>query len=431
MGMDGNFLLRDAILVDLDPPNIERGDLRVRNGLIVERGPDLAPGDEEVVDVEGDVILPGMVNAHMHLYSALAVGMPVPDISNFQQALDEVWWPLDRSLDLEDVRCSAQIGLIGALKAGCTTVIDHHASPNAIRGSLDTIAEEAGDIGLRTVLSYELTDRNGRGGLKVGLAENADAIGRYSGGFCRAIAGLHAGFTLSDAALSQVATLPGPIHIHVGEGEQDVAYAIAQGDVGPVARLERHGLLRPDSLLVHGVHLSDEEVARATEAGAWLVHNPSSNRNNRVGYAKPGRFGNRGALGTDGIGSDMFASAKDAFFAAREHHHAVDLIGLLVGNHRLASRLLDVRLGQLREGFCADFIRLKMAISTPLNRDNLFGHLLFGFSANQVEDVWVAGQLRLGERKVLGVDERWMRGRARRLSRHLWEKTVAERTVQD
>jgi cytosine/adenosine deaminase-related metal-dependent hydrolase len=109
----------------------------------------------------------------------------------------------------------------------------------------------------------------------------------------------------------------------------------------------------------------------------------------------------------------------------------VDLIGLLVGNHRLASRLLDVRLGQLREGFCADFIRLKMAISTPLNRDNLFGHLFFGFSANQVEDVWVAGQLRLRERKVLGVDERWMRGRARRLTRYLWEKTVAERTAQD
>jgi len=431
MSMGDDFLLRDAKLVDLDPPSVERGDLRIREGLIVERGPDLVPADEEVVDVGGDVVLPGMVNAHMHLYSALAVGMPVPEIADFQQALEEVWWPLDRALDLEEVRCSAQAGLLGALKAGCTTVIDHHSSPNAIEGSLDAIAEEAGEIGLRTVLAYELTDRNGRAGLAAGIAENRSAIARYTGGFCRAVLGLHAGFTLSDESLAQAETIPGPVHIHVGEGEGDVTYAVAQGDAGPVSRLERLGLLRPDSLLVHGVHLSDAEVEKALQAGAWLIHNPSSNRNNRVGYARPGRFASKGGLGTDGIGSDLFASAKDAFFAAREHHHAVDLIGLLVGNHRLASRLLGIPLGQLRPGFSADFLRLKSALHTPLTVDNLFGHLFFGFSSAQVEDVWVAGKARLRDGKVLGVDEGWIQGRTRRCSQHLWDKAVAERNRLD
>jgi putative selenium metabolism protein SsnA len=429
--VSGELLIRDAHLVDLDPPNVERGDLRIRDGLIVQRGAELPPGDEEVIDVGGDVVMPGMVNAHMHLYSALAVGMPVPNVENFQQALDEVWWPLDRALDLEDVRCSAQIGLLGALRAGCTTVIDHHASPNAISGSLDVIAEEAGDIGLRSILAYELTDRNGRGGLQAGIEENASALERYSGGFCRALLGLHAGFTLSDPSLALAASVPGPIHVHVAEGKQDVAHAIDQGDAGPVSRLQRFGLLREDSLLAHGVHLSDEEVARASAAGAWLIHNPTSNRNNRVGYARPNRFADRGALGTDGIGSDLFASARDAFFAAREHLHDVDIIRLLVGNHRLASRLLGRNLGQLKEGFSADLIRLKMPLSTPLQRDNLFGHLLFGFSAAQVEDVWVEGRARLRDRKVLGVDERWIQGRARRVSQHLWEKAQAQRCSKD
>jgi cytosine/adenosine deaminase-related metal-dependent hydrolase len=424
--MPGAFLLRDAHLVDFDPVGVERSDLRIREGLIVERGTDLVAGDEQVIDVGGDVVLPGMVNAHMHLYSALAVGMPVPEISEFQQALDQVWWPLDRALNLEEVRCSAQVGLLGALRAGCTTVIDHHSSPNAIEGSLDTIAEEAGDIGVRTVLAYELSDRNGRGGLEAGIRENQAAVERYTGGFCRAILGLHAGFTLSDESLTRAASVAGPVHIHVGEGEGDVAHALAQGDAGPISRLARHGLLRPDSLL----HCSDEEIEKAIQADAWLIHNPDSNRNNRVGYARPGRFGTRGGLGTDGIGSDLFAASKAAFFAAREHHHDVDLMGMMVNNHRMASRLLGVQLGQLRPGYAADFVRLKGALSTPLNSENLFGHLFFGFSSAHVEDVWVAGIARLRDRKVLGVDARWIQGRARRCSQSLWGKTVAERNPQ-
>jgi len=426
--VSGELLLCDAHLVDLDPPNVERGDLRIRDGVIVERGSELSQGDEEVIDVGGDVVMPGMVNAHMHLYSALAVGMPVPPIEDFQQALDDVWWPLDRALSLEEVRISAQVGFLSAIRAGCTTVVDHHASPNAIAGSLDVIAEEAGDIGLRSVLAYELTDRNGRGGLQAGIEENARSIEQYTGGFCRALLGLHAGFTLSDASLGRAASVAGPIHIHAAEAELDVVHAREQGDDGPVSRLERLGLLREDSLLAHGVHLSDAEIQRALSAGAWLIHNPSSNRNNRVGYARPGRFGDRATLGTDGIGSDLFAAAKDAFFAAREHRHDVDVLEMLAGNHRMASRLLGVKLGQLRQGYAADLIRLKMPLSTPLRGDNVMGHILFGFSSDKVEDVWVAGVARMRDRKVLGVDERWIQGRARRASVRLWDKAVEERS---
>ena len=295
------LLFRDATLVDFDPPRVVRGDLLVRDGIIAARATDLSPGDAEVVPCHGRVILPGMVNCHTHLYSALAVGMPAPAVPDFQGALDQVWWPLDRALTLSDLGPSAQVGLRDALLCGTTTVVDHHASPRAIAGSLDALAAVYEQLGVRGALCFETTDRNGPGEGAEGLAENARALARYTGGRLRALTGYHASFTVSEETFAAGAALPGALHIHCAEGAGDVEDAKARGYDGVLARLEAHGLLRPGSLLVHGVHLTDEEVARARAAGCWLVHNPTSNSNNRVGYARPGRFGDRGVLGTDGL----------------------------------------------------------------------------------------------------------------------------------
>ena len=280
--MSDATLICDAHLVELDPPSVERGDLRIRDGKIVERGTELTPGDEEIVDLSGDVVLPGLVNAHMHLYSSLAVGMPAPVVESFEEALEKVWWPLDQALGLTEVEASAQVGLLGALQAGCTTVVDHHASPGAILGSLSKIAGVARDLGVRVALAYELTDRNGEEGFSDGLEENAEAIERFSGPFCRAIMGLHAGFTLSGTSLQRASTVSGPIHIHAGESLGDVNHAMEEGYGGPVSRLRDFGLVRPGSLLAHGVHLTDAELQLALDAEAWLIHNPNSNRNNHI-----------------------------------------------------------------------------------------------------------------------------------------------------
>ncbi len=386
------YVLRDATLVDLDPVRVERADLRIEGGRIAGRGQGLAVGGLPTMDCGGRVLLPGFVNAHTHLYSALAAGMPAPAVADFQGALDRVWWPLDRALSLGDLAPSARVGLRDALACGTTTVVDHHASPNAIAGSLDALAEVYRELGVRGVLCYETTDRNGPGEGTCGLAENRRFAAAHTGGLLRGLTGYHASFTVDDATLAAGAAVPGPLHIHVAEGEGDVADAHSRGHHGVIARLDAHGLLRPGSLIVHGVHLRDDEVARVRDAGCWLVHNPTSNRNNRVGYARPGRFGGRGALGTDGLGSDMFAAGRDAFFAAREHRHDVDVLGLIVQSHRLASELLGVRLGRLQPGYEADLVLLDGEPRTPLHGDNVFGHLFFGWQARHVQDVWVAGR---------------------------------------
>ena len=245
----------------------------------------------------------GLVCAHHHLYSALARGMPAPPHTptTFLEVLEQVWWRLDSALDLEMLEWSAKLGALEALEAGCTAIIDHHESPNAIEGSLTVIADACAEVGVRVSTCYGVTDRHGADGARRGLAENDRFLGE--GG--RGMVGVHAAFTCSDETLQAAADLARRhgvgVHIHVAEGPDDR---------GAAARLGH--LAADDWLLVHGVHLPDDHGLRGT-----IVHNPRSNMNNAVGYARPTRFASAVALGTDGIGADMLAEFQLAFVAAR------------------------------------------------------------------------------------------------------------------
>ncbi|MEE2751275.1 MAG: amidohydrolase family protein [Myxococcota bacterium] len=397
-------LLTQATLVDLDPPGVSQGSLRIRDGRIVERieGEVTVLENETVVDLEGDLLLPGLVNAHNHFYSALVPGMSLPEVPGFDAALEKIWWVVDRCHDVGTIRASAMSGCIEALRCGTTTVIDHHASPSCIAGSLDAVAEGAATIGVRVVTGYEITDRNHPGEGLEGLQENLRALAAGQGEHFGVLTALHASFTLEDETLARVGAESVPVHVHVAEGRQDVEDARRRGYRGVIDRLNTHGLLREGSVLVHGVHLEDEEVAQALESGCWLVHNPSSNRNNRVGYARPQRFQPRLALGTDGIGSDMLGAVRETFLTAREHRVSLDPVAALVGGHRIASELLGVPMGRLQDGHVADLVRIRRPVRGPVNSQSLVGHLLFSLSAKDVRDVWVGGVKVLEEGRVLG-----------------------------
>jgi cytosine/adenosine deaminase-related metal-dependent hydrolase len=245
----------------------------------------------------------GLVCGHHHLYSTLARGMPAPSRTphNFSEILELIWWRLDRALDLEMIRWSAMLGALEALLAGTTAIVDHHASPNAIEGSLSVIAEACAEVGVRSLCCYEVTDRNGPEQMRAGLAENERFL--RAGG--KGLVGAHACFTLSEASLEAVAGLANDlgagVHIHVSEDRVDLAAG---------SRLE--ALAKDNWLLAHCVHL-DRELA------GTVAHNPRSNMNNAVGYAAPARFSNTVVLGTDGIGADMLEEFRIGYVRAREH----------------------------------------------------------------------------------------------------------------
>jgi cytosine/adenosine deaminase-related metal-dependent hydrolase len=244
-------------------------------------------------------VTPGLVCAHHHLYSALARGMPAPPRTphSFPEILELIWWRLDSALDLEMIRWSAMLGALEALSCGTTAIIDHHESPNAIEGSLEVVAAACAEVGVRVVCAYGVTDRHGPDGARRGLEENR----RFLAGGGRGLVGIHAAFTCSEETLEAAAALAAEfgvgVHVHVAEDAVDRDAA---------SRLRM--LSAPDWILAHGVHLETASGLQGT-----VVHNPRSNLNNAVGYARPSRFDQPVALGTDGIGGDMLEEFRLAY----------------------------------------------------------------------------------------------------------------------
>jgi putative selenium metabolism protein SsnA len=424
------MLIQGATIATLDPPLVERADLRVEGDRIVERGPSLAArAGEEAVDLAGAVILPGLVNAHTHLYSALARGMPGPRVPprNFAEVLERVWWRLDRALDAESVSLSGLVGAIEAALSGTTLLIDHHASPSFIRGSLPTLRQAIEEVGLRSVLCYEVTDRNGVEGRDLGLAEN-EAFQSAQSALTRGMIGGHASFTLSPESLDRLRELGqrtgAAFHIHAAEDTIDLLDCQARYGLGLLQRLDAHGLLMARTLLAHCVHLTDSEVAEAHVRGCWIAHNPRSNMNNAVGSAPTAAL-KRAALGTDGMDGDMLAETRAAYLKMRDAGRADAMpaaVELLAGGHRLAAALFGLPFGKLDAGAPADLAALDYVPPTPLHTDNLGGHLLFGMDRSHVRSVMVAGRWVVRDRRVVGVDVAAAFARARAAAPEVWRR---------
>jgi putative selenium metabolism protein SsnA len=425
------MILRNGIVATLDPQSVERTDLRIEGGGIAQRGPRLRPAPgEEVLDLEGALVMPGLVNAHTHLYSALARGMPAPGEPprGFVEILEKVWWRLDRALDEESVRLSGLVGAIEAARSGTTTIFDHHASPSCIEGSLATLRRAVEEVGLRSVLCYETTDRNGTAGRDAGVAESRSFLASGPTELTRAMVGAHASFTLSDESLDLLAAVAADrrssLHVHVAEDRCDVEDSRRRGATGVGDRLRGHGLVGRGTLLVHCVHLAAEELRDAQDAGAWLAHCPRSNMNNAVGRAATAHF-RRAALGTDGLDEDVLAEARAAFLGMRDAGRGDALeaaVRMLGGGHRLAGSRFGLPLGRLEAGAPADLLVLDYRPPTPLTADNLAAHLIFGLDRSHVRSTMVAGRFVLPDPRITNVAEVGALASARRATADLWRR---------
>lgn len=311
---------------------------------------------------------PGWVNAHTHIYSALApFGMPAPSPppSNFVQILERVWWKLDRALDADSLRASARLYAAEALLAGTTTLIDHHESPDFIEGSLDVLADACEEIGIRALLCFGATERNGgRQEAWRGLAECRRFIEGNQRPLVRGVVGLHASFTVSDETLREAARLCSELgtilHIHLAEDGADVVDAKERGYPGPLERLLEFNALPSGSITAHGVHLSEAQVEKLVEAGVWIVQNPRSNRGNRVGYPKAIRVSSRVALGTDGYPAHL--PDEQAVLSEEVAEHDDDELaaaGRCAAGRRLAGERFDCSFSPLAPGMAADVVAVR------------------------------------------------------------------------
>jgi putative selenium metabolism protein SsnA len=429
-----SLLLAGATVVrSISPVVVDETDLLIADGRIAAVG--TAAVGAERVDCSGCLIVPGNVNAHTHLYSALARGMPyrLAPPRTFVEILRRVWWRLDRALDPMTIRASALAGAMEALLAGTTTLIDHHASPSAVDGSLDIVADALAELGIRSVLCYETSDRDGPAVAGQGLAENARFLAATSAGerpLARGMVGAHASFTLCPETLEACADLASQhdvgLHIHVAEDAADERDAQARFGMRVAERLAAAGALDERSLLAHAVHLDPVEIEVVRAAGSTVVHNARSNMNNAVGRAPLAGLGGRVALGTDGIGADMFEEGRTAYFRQREDDVESSMswpLDALAEGARVAGEAFgEPLLGQLKPGAPADVVVLQYPAVTPIEAATLAAHWLFGFGAGAVRDVIVAGEPVIRDGRPVRVDADGVAAEARVAASRLWDR---------
>lgn len=399
---------------------------------------------EERLDAGGQLALPAALCGHTHFYGAFARGWayPGPPATRFGEILERLWWRLDKLLTLEDVRYSALVCLADAIRHGTTTLIDHHASPHAIAGSLDVIAAAVLQSGLRVSLCYEVTDRDGEALARAGIAENVRFLRRLRATPHPQLAasfGLHASLTLSDvtlaAAVAAAEGLETGFHIHAAEGIEDVEDSLRKSGRRVIHRLQTAGILGPRTIVAHAVHVDESEMDVLAETGTWVTHQPRSNMNNAVGTAQVERMLQRGvrvALGNDGFSNNMFEEMKATYLIhklAQRDPRAMpgDLVSRLA--YDANARLADIfwpgqRLGELTPGALADLVLVDYHPTTPLTADNLPWHLLFGYEASQITTTISAGRLLMQDRHLLTLDEVEITARSRELAAALWQRAA-------
>jgi putative selenium metabolism protein SsnA len=433
------ILIQNACVVTLDDaqPILPNGQILIQGDRISAVGPALdTPPGAQTIDAQGRVAMPGLINAHHHLYSSFARGFAPPGepAANFVQILERMWWKLDRALDPEAVRYSALVALVEAIRTGCTTIIDHHASPSCTDGSLDVMEDAFRLAGLSGCLCYETSDRNRPAD---GLAENLRFIKKTQAsgdGQVTALFGLHAQMTLSDATLDAVADAcrdtGAGVHIHVAEDLSDEEDCLARHGTRIVQRLHKFGLANEKSLYIHGIHLDESEMDLVAQTRTMMVHNPESNMNNAVGVQPMLALLAKGillGLGTDGMSSHMISSARVAHLLQRAtlrdprvaFCEACDM--LLGNNAQIAARCFPEPRGRLAPGHLADVVLFDYHPTTPLEPGRFLGHLLYGLNVAPVHTTLARGKILMHQSKLLTLDEPEICAKARESARGVWK----------
>lgn len=395
--------------------------------------------DAEFVDAKKGLIMPGMINTHHHIYSAFARGLAINGFNpqNFGDILEGMWWKIDRLLSLEDTRYSAYATYIDCIKNGVTTVFDHHASFGDIEGSLFQIADVAKELGMRTSLCYEVSDRDGEEKLKASVKENVDFM-KFAktdeSDMVKGMMGLHASFTVSNQTLDYCAeNMPydAGYHVHTAEGIADVYDSLEKYNKRIVNRFFDFDILGEKTIAVHCIHINAAEADILKDTDTMLVHNPESNMGNAVGCTPVLDFIKKDLLlgmGTDGYTSDMFESMKVAN-VLHKHHNCNPTVAwgevpkmLFENNAKIANRFFQKPLGVIEKGAYADIIVAEYDPLTPMNGDNANSHILFGINGRCVKTTMINGKILMKDREMVGIDAEQIMAKSREVSSKFWNK---------
>lgn len=432
-----------VITRDVERPMLDNGYIAIDGNNIIEIGTiELKEkySSARFINAKGRIIMPGFINTHMHYYSTFARGMAndSPPATKFSEILSGLWWRLDRALTLEDVYYSAIVPMIDQVKNGVTTAFDHHASAFAVRGSLFKIAEAAREVGIRSNLCYETSDRDGEKIAMEGIEENIEFI-KYCNSnpddILKGMFGLHASMTISDKTLDKclrgIEGLNSGFHVHCSEGIEDFEDAKDKYGTGVIERWYKRGVLGKKSIAVHCIHITEEELDMLKESNTIVVHNPESNMGNAVGASPVLEMYKKGillGLGTDGYTSDMMESYKVGNLI-HKHVKGDSTVAwgeiptmLFENNRKITERFIEGQVGILKEGAHADIILVDYNPPTTINENNINSHLMFGINGRHVDTTIINGKVIMEDRKLCELDEERIMAKSREHADEVWKR---------
>lgn len=386
-------------------------------------------GYDKVEDFGGDLLMPTFVCAHSHIYSIFARGLILPfNPKNFQDILDQMWWKLDAELVNKETYYSAICAGEEFLLNGVTSVIDHHAS-GEILGSLKELRKAfVGPLKMRGIFCFETSDRYD---VKACLKENSSFARKYPG---EGLFGMHASMSISDKTLKSIAKVQNgvPVHVHVSESEMDEEDSYAKYGKSIIERFDEAGILIPNSLIVHGVHLTDEELDIIAKNKCYMVVNTTSNMNNAVGLPYVKNYIDHNIpvmVGNDGLNSNMASEYMNVLFSGHVRAGSPTALGvgdvqkMIRNSYKYVGDRLGVKLGEFKSGYEADFMRVQYTPFTKMDETNALGHIVFGLFPNfKPSDVYTYGKKRVKNYKITSKSLVNQVIEARQYADNLWAK---------
>ncbi|WP_306061779.1 amidohydrolase family protein [Natronococcus wangiae] len=379
------MILNAGTLVTMNDEREVREEVHVvvEGGEIVEIADGYASGDT-AVDARSEVVIPGLVNCHTHMYALPIRGAPLAvSPRSFYEALVDIWWQIDEAFTTEDARLSAIGSCEEMLEGGVTAFCDNYSGPNTLPGALDAVADGVAQTPIRGLIAFETTARNSRDEAIEGLDENRRFIREKEGGYDR-VSGhycLHTLFTNTEEmvreCVNRAAADDRPIQIHLEEGLVDVHKSIEEYGERPVHALESMGFFDADVIAAHCVHATEEEIEVLGENDVAVAHNPYSNTNNAVGIANVEKMQEEGVtigIGGDGWDPDMFETMRTAVGIhklKRNDPSGFDMATALewatIGSATVMG--MEDRIGSIEEGKRGDFVTLDLG-PNPILRES-------------------------------------------------------------
>ena len=402
---------------------------------IIEVGPMSEYKDKGVkpIDGQGQLLLPNFVCNHAHIYSIFARGLALPfHPNNFVEILEQMWWKMDAQIDNKSTYYSGICAGKEFIENGVTTIIDHQASGLDITKSLTMLKKAlVKDLGLRAILCFETSDRYP---VDKCIRENISFMQKNKSDHIAGLFGMHASMTLSNKTLDKISKKlgDGPIHIHVAESKMDEDDSYEKYDMSIMERLEKYGLVNQNSLIVHGVDISDRELEIVGEHKAYMVVNTTSNMNNAVGLPNIKNYLNHGIkvmVGNDGLSSNMATEYLNVLYTTHLYNQTPLALGLgevldMINNsYEYVSKMLNIKLGRIDKDYEADFMLVPYKPFTEMNASNAFGHVFYGlYPSLRPNDVYASGKCLLKNRKIVNKKVEKLFNESINVSKDLWTR---------